>query len=193
MTADEEAFRIAILGSGTGTIARAIVDHEKRSNASPFTVATLITTRPEGGFHNVAVDHGVPCVTLEGRGQAAEDQLLQILHDSDVSLLVLAGYMRLLPTSVIRAMKGRVINTHPALLPKFGGKGMYGRRVHEAVLGAGERTTGATVHWVTEQYDEGAVIAQEALEIRKEDTVESLQERVKELERDLIVRTIREL
>lgn len=120
-------------------------------------------------------------------------ELLSILRDSGVQLLVLAGFLRLLPQAVIEAMGGRVINTHPALLPKYGGKGMYGRKVHEAVVMAREPVSGATVHWVTEQYDEGQIIAQQAVEIMPDDDVDIVEQKVKSVERELLPTTIEKL
>lgn len=123
--------------------------------------------------------------TEDGYGQA----LLQALARCD--LVCLAGYLRLLPEEVLAAFPGRILNVHPALLPKFGGKGMYGIRVHEAVLSSGERESGATVHLVSERYDEGRIIVQRRCPVFPEDTPESLAARVLEEEHLAYVEAIR--
>lgn len=115
------------------------------------------------------------------------------LSGAAVDYIVLAGYMKKMGPRVLSSFAGRIINTHPALLPKFGGRGMYGRRVHEAVLASGERVTGVTVHLVTAEYDEGPVVAQVEVPVHADDTVESLAERVQERERELLVETLRTL
>lgn len=122
-----------------------------------------------------------------------EAEILAVVQDVGVQMLVLAGFLRLLPAAVINAMHGRVINTHPALLPKYGGKGMYGRRVHEAVVRANEVETGVTIHWVTELYDEGAVIAQRTVGLKPTDSVEIVEQKVKSLEKVLLPITIEQL
>jgi phosphoribosylglycinamide formyltransferase 1 len=179
------------MGSGTGSNARAIV--ERTVVPQPYTPVLLLTTSSTSGFWSISQDFGIPCVELTGQEATPGEEICNHLASSSVKLLVLAGYMRLLPPSVIQAMEGRVVNIHPALLPRYGGKGMYGIRVHQAVLDAGEMETGATVHWVTEDYDEGAIIAQESILIGDTSTAEELQERVKAVERVLYGRTLSEL
>ncbi|MBM3325266.1 MAG: phosphoribosylglycinamide formyltransferase [Calditrichaeota bacterium] len=119
----------------------------------------------------------------DGRDFAA--RLLEILHEHRVELILLAGYLRKLPPAVLRAFPNRVLNIHPALLPAFGGKGMYGHRVHEAVLAAGCRITGVTVHLVDEEYDHGPIVLQREVEIQKDDTPETLAARVLEVEHQI--------
>ena len=119
--------------------------------------------------------------------------MLELLMRENVELIVLAGFLKKIDPHVLRAFEGRIINTHPALLPKFGGHGMYGRRVHEAVLSAGDRVSGVTVHFVTAEYDEGPVIDQAQVPVQPDDTVESLAERVQAEERKSLVRTIHNL
>ena len=110
-----------------------------------------------------------------------------------MDVVVLAGYMKMLGPAVLSRYDGQVLNVHPALLPKFGGKGMYGRRVHEAVLAAGESVTGATVHVVDAEYDLGPVVAQREVPVLPDDTVESLSARVLEREHELLVQTLRKV
>jgi folate-dependent phosphoribosylglycinamide formyltransferase PurN len=111
---------------------------------------------------------------------------LDLLREHQIDLLVLAGYLRLVPAPVVAAYRGRIINTHPSLLPAFGGKGMYGERVHQAVLESGARETGATIHLVDEVYDRGVVLAQSRVPVLRDDTVERLAARVLEVERRLL-------
>src|SRR5690606_8751937 len=112
------------------------------------------------------------------------------LEKHQVDAIVLAGYMKKLGTGVLAAYSGRIINTHPALLPKFGGKGMYGAQVHEAVIASGDTETGVSIHVVDEDYDTGALIAQERLAVLPEDDPKSLATRVQQLEKQLLVKTL---
>jgi formyltetrahydrofolate-dependent phosphoribosylglycinamide formyltransferase len=128
---------------------------------------------------------------LPDRGADA-GQLESILREHRVDLIVLAGYLRLVPRSVIGAYRGRIINIHPALLPAFGGQGMYGKRVHAAVLASGRRESGCTVHLVDEEYDRGPILAQRRVPVLPDDTVESLAARVLEAEHQLLPAVVRE-
>lgn len=182
---------VAILGSGAGSSAEAIIKRSMLQGAR-FRVAFVASTKADAGILQVAGKLGTPAFYLPyGEDSSGfSEALIQNLVRSKVEILVLAGFMRLLPESVIEALNGRVINTHPALLPKYGGKGMFGRKVHEAVLASGDTVSGATVHWVTKQYDEGAVIDQVTVPVKAADTVKSLQQRVKEAERELLVEVV---
>jgi folate-dependent phosphoribosylglycinamide formyltransferase PurN len=116
-----------------------------------------------------------------------------VLGEAGANLICLAGYLRLLPTEVLEAFPGRVLNIHPALLPRHGGKGMYGMRVHEAVLASGDKETGASVHFVTERYDEGGVILQRRCNVEPGDTPETLAARVLREEHLAYVEAIRKV
>ncbi|MBU3699782.1 MAG: phosphoribosylglycinamide formyltransferase [Candidatus Kapabacteria bacterium] len=182
-----EPRRVAILGSGTGSNARALVEYS-RGAAKSFTVELIISTRSDAGIVNVAREFNIPYVILQ-----KNDWVLSLergIDEAHCDILALAGFMRKLPTSTIEKLSGRVVNIHPALLPKFGGAGMYGIHVHTAVIKAGEHTTGATVHLVTDEYDEGAILGQDSIQILPGDSPESLQERVKRLEHELYPRVV---
>lgn len=125
------------------------------------------------------------------RNPADADELLATLADAD--LVVLAGYLKLLPAPVVRRFRQRAINIHPALLPAFGGPGMYGRRVHEAVLASGASESGATVHYVDEQFDRGPIVAQQTVPVLPDDTADSLAHRVLAVEHELLPRVVLEL
>jgi phosphoribosylglycinamide formyltransferase-1 len=140
---------------------------------------------------------GIPAFHLsaltEGSPEGVENRLLELISQHDIKILVLAGYMKALPVSVIRALPGRVVNIHPALLPAFGGKGMYGSHVHAAVLARGVQWTGVTIHLVTENYDEGPVLRQRVVAVRPGDTPTSLGNRVLAVEHDTLWRELRSL
>ena len=123
-------------------------------------------------------------------GEALGGAILAALQRHGVEVICLAGYMKKLGAEVLAAYEGRILNIHPSLLPKFGGQGMYGMRVHEAVLAAGERESGATVHLVNEEYDQGRVLAQEKVAVKAGDTPEALQERVLAVEHRLYAATL---
>lgn len=148
----------------------------------PMDVAVVFATCETAPAIERARALGAPVVVLPTEPEAFERRLLDEMHTREVDLLCLAGYMRLVPASVVEALRGRILNIHPALLPKYGGKGMYGMRVHEAVLSAGERESGATVHFVNEQYDDGDILVQRRVPVLPGDTAESLAARVLEEE-----------
>ena len=128
-----------------------------------------------------------------GSLEAVERKMLDLIDAHQIRLLVLAGYMKPLPASVIRKLPGRVVNIHPALLPAFGGHGMYGSHVHEAVLARGAQWTGVTIHLVTEKYDEGPILRQRVVAVHPDDTPESLGRRVLAIEHDTLWREVRNL
>lgn len=164
--------RLAVLASGSGSNFQAILDaiSDGRLVAQ---VAVLVASKPGIGAIDKARNTQVPVAVLSDT-TVLDDILASTMPD----LVVLAGYLRQIPASVIHRYPGRILNIHPALLPKFGGKGMYGRHVHEAVLAAGETRSGCTVHEVTEQYDEGPILAQAVVPVHPDDTPTSLAARV---------------
>jgi formyltetrahydrofolate-dependent phosphoribosylglycinamide formyltransferase len=151
----------------------------------------VVTNRPDAGALERARLAGVPAAVLRDPGDPAE--LLAALTDARADLVVLAGYLKLVPPPVVARFHWRMINIHPALLPAHGGPGMYGRRVHEAVLASGAAESGATVHYVDDQYDRGPIIAQERVPVRPGDTAETLAARVLEAEHRLLPRVVLEL
>jgi phosphoribosylglycinamide formyltransferase-1 len=178
---------VAILGGGAGSNADALIRHGLRPEA-PYRVRLVISTRADAGILDVARRHNVEWIVLPAKDW--ESFLEQKLTEHSVGVLALAGFMRKLPQSTIAMLNGNVLNVHPALLPKYGGAGMYGLHVHRAVLAAGETVTGATVHRVTADYDEGAVLAQQSLPLADLPSAEDLQQRVKHLEHDLYPRAL---
>jgi phosphoribosylglycinamide formyltransferase-1 len=190
--------RVAVLASGGGTNLQALLD---ALHDSPLArVVRVITNRPDAGALERARQSGVPASVLRdpggrGGGGGGSDavELLAALTDARADLVVLAGYLKLVPPPVVARFRWRMINIHPALLPAHGGPGMYGRRVHEAVLASGATESGATVHYVDEQYDRGPIIAQERVPVRPGDTTATLAARVLEAEHRLLPRVVLEL
>ncbi|MBI2409159.1 MAG: phosphoribosylglycinamide formyltransferase [Gemmatimonadetes bacterium] len=173
--------RVAVLASGGGSNLQAIFDHLDALGAdAPATVSLVASDQPQAFALERARRRGVPAAHVP-RGAGA-DVLTGLLETHGAELVVLAGYLRLVPAEVVRRWAGRILNIHPALLPSFGGAGMYGRRVHEAVLAAGTRVSGATVHFVDEQFDRGAIVAQWPVPVRTDDTADTLAHRVLQVE-----------
>jgi formyltetrahydrofolate-dependent phosphoribosylglycinamide formyltransferase len=152
-------------------------------------VVRVISNRADAGALDRARRANVATTVL--RNPADANELLAALHG--VQLVVLAGYLKLVPTAVVAHFRGRMINVHPALLPDFGGPGMYGHRVHAAVLNSGAKVSGATVHFVDEQFDRGEIIAQERVRVEPGDTPDSLAARVLEAEHRLLPKVVLEL
>ncbi len=173
---------VAILGGGAGSNAEALIRYGLGAEA-PYRVRLVISTRDDAGILDVARRHNVARAVLPPTGW--ESALEHYLKESAIDLLALAGFMRKLPESVIDALGGNVLNVHPALLPRFGGAGMYGLHVHRAVIASGDKDTGATVHKVTSGYDEGAILAQRSIPIGDHPAPEELQQRVKQIEHSL--------
>jgi formyltetrahydrofolate-dependent phosphoribosylglycinamide formyltransferase len=180
--------RLAILASGGGSNLQAILDHLRHlGTASPAEVAVVISDRAAAGALDRARAAGILAVHLPA---SESHTLAALLEAQDITHIALAGYLRLIPAEVIAAFAGRIVNVHPALLPAFGGPGMYGRHVHEAVLRAGVRVSGPTVHFVDTRYDEGAIIAQWPVPVEADDTPTTLAARVLAAEHQLYPRVV---
>ncbi len=188
--------RLGVLASHGGTNLQALIDacEQRRLDAS---VVVVVSNNGGSMALQRARNAGIPAYHLSGKTHpqpvALDAAIRDCLMRHDVDLVLLAGYMRLLGHATLAQYEGRVLNSHPALLPKFGGKGMYGSRVHQAVLDAGEQVTGITIHQVDEQYDHGAPVAQCEVPILPGDTLETLEERVKERERRFWVETLQRI
>ena len=187
MTSQGQPVRVAVLVSGGGTNLQALLD--ALHNSPVARVARVISNRPDAGALARAQRAKVPAVVLREPRDAGE--LLGVLQD--IEIVVLAGYLKLVPADVVRRFRGRMINIHPALLPAFGGAGMYGHRVHEVVLASGAKESGPTVHFVDEEFDRGAIIDQERVPVKPGDTADTLAARVLEAEHRLLPRVVLEL
>jgi formyltetrahydrofolate-dependent phosphoribosylglycinamide formyltransferase len=174
--------RVAVAISGRGSNLEALL--RALGSSAPAEIVLVLSDRAGAAGLELAHAHGIAVEVLAEPGDAHE--WLRALGRHQTHLLVLAGYLKLVPVPVIEAYRGRIINVHPALLPAFGGKGMYGHRVHEAVLASGARETGATVHLVDEVYDRGPVLAQARVPILPGDTPERLAARVLQAEHRLL-------
>ena len=174
--------RVAVCISGRGSNMVALLD--ALAGDAPAQVVLVISDRPGAGGLARATEHGISTAVLRDPADPAE--WLGLLTAHDVDLVVLAGFLKLVPAGVVARYRGRIVNIHPALLPAFGGPGMYGARVHRAVLESGASESGATVHLVDEAYDRGAILAQERVPVRAGDTPERLAERVLEAEHRLL-------
>lgn len=187
---------IGVLASGEGTTLQAILDACK-SGRIQGRVGVVVSNNSGSGALRRAEEAHVPRRHLSSKLLPNEDALDRAITDAllaaGVELVFLAGYMKKLGPRTLRTFAGRILNTHPALLPKFGGLGMYGERVHRAVLAAGERESGATVHLVAEEYDTGAVVRQCRVGVGPGDTPETLAARVQAAERELVVEVLGEL
>ncbi|MDR2883087.1 MAG: phosphoribosylglycinamide formyltransferase [Alistipes sp.] len=172
--------KIAILASGAGSNAEKIMEHFADSPIAR--VVLLVSDNPEAGALGRARRFGVPTAVFYRAEFANGTAPLAALRATGVDYLVLAGFLRLVPLSIIEAWRDRIVNIHPALLPKYGGKGMYGDNVHRAVIAAGESESGITIHRVDERYDEGAVIAQFRCPVNPGDTPETLATKIHALE-----------
>lgn len=178
--------RIAVFASGRGSNFDALasyLDSVKRSQ-----LALVMTTDPRAGVVARAIARNIPVKVLEHPDDG--DWIVQALKGFDIGTVALAGYLKMIPEVVVKAYHGRMLNVHPSLLPAFGGKGMYGRRVHEAVLAAGAKVSGATVHFVSAEYDRGPILAQWPVPVSADDTPETLAHRVLATEHALFSRCV---
>ena len=184
--------RLAVLASGRGSNLRALLDAHARGDL-PAPVVLVLSNNSGAGALAIARAEGVDAIHVSSKTHPDPGQaLLEALTGARTDVLVLAGYLKLLDPRVVAAFRGRIINVHPAPLPRFGGRGMYGRAVHAAVLESGERHTGPTVHLVDEVYDRGEILAHRPVPVRPEDTPETLETRVLAAEHDLLWRVVRD-
>ncbi len=171
---------IAIFASGSGSNARKIMEYF--APHAEVTVQLVISNREDAGVLEIATSFGVDTVVIKRKDFYETDDILSVLEKYEISLIVLAGFLWLVPAYLVEAYSGRILNIHPALLPKYGGKGMFGMHVHEAVKAAQESETGITIHQVNAHYDEGQVVFQARCEVTPEDTSTDIARKVQVLE-----------
>jgi phosphoribosylglycinamide formyltransferase-1 len=192
MTGTAPRVRLAVLASGGGSNLQAILDHfDALGESRAADVVLVASNRPDAFALARARARGIPAAVIEDPADGAA--LTALLESHAAGLIALAGYLKLVPPEVTEHWRGRIVNIHPALLPRFGGAGMYGRRVHEAVIAGGEAASGATVHQVDDAYDRGPIIAQERVRVEPGDTPDSLAARVLAAEHRLYPRTLQAL
>jgi len=183
--------RVAVFASGSGTNAQKIINHFR---LHPFIkIHLIVSNKPQAGVINIAQHENIPILLLDKekffRGNGYADEL----KSYHVDFIILAGFLWKIPGTLLKEWPGKIINIHPALLPKFGGKGMYGSNVHRAVIAAGEKESGITIHYVDEHYDHGDHIFQQKVAIDEHDTPASLAEKVQKLEHEHFPKVIEQL
>ncbi len=181
---------IIVFASGTGTNAKAIIEHFNENKKAK--VSLIVCNNPEAGVLEIAKKEHIPFLIITKK-TFQEVLLLEQLHDYQPSLIVLAGFLWKIPEHFVHEFKGKIINIHPALLPSHGGKGMYGAKVHDAVINAKDRQSGITIHEVNERYDEGAIILQARCAVKEGDTADQLARKIHELEHFYYPRVIEQL
>jgi len=172
--------KIAIFASGSGTNAENIIQFFRTTQDAQ--VDLLLCNKPDAGALVRAEKHDVQTHIFNREQFYQSEEVLDLLVERKIDLLVLAGFLWLVPSYLLAAFPGRVVNIHPALLPKYGGKGMYGSKVHEAVIAAGEKESGITIHLVNERYDEGDILFQAKCSLEPGDTADTLATKIHELE-----------
>ena len=170
---------IAIFASGRGTNADNIARYFESKPKDKVTL--ILTNSPDAGVLKVARNLQIPTFVFS-KEQLTDETVLSILHQQAIDFIVLAGFLKRIPEQIIQSYPNRIVNIHPALLPKYGGKGMYGQRVHEAVKAAGEKETGITIHFVNSAYDEGEIILQVKEPLSPKDSVADIEKKIHQLE-----------
>lgn len=173
---------IVVFASGNGSNAENLISYF-RQHPEEGEVVLVVTNRQDAGVIGRAERLGVDCKVLTRAQNNDPDLMLPLLESYDAKLIILAGFLLMIPDFLVEKYNRRIINIHPSLLPKFGGKGMYGANVHKAVVEAGEKETGITIHYVTEKCDEGDHIFQARVPVSAEDTPESVEDRIHQLEK----------
>jgi phosphoribosylglycinamide formyltransferase-1 len=185
--------KIAVFASGGGSNLQSLIDASKKGIIDGD-ICAIISNNSKAYALERARNEKIADYHVSGKRypepEVLKDKLLSILNKHSIDLIVLAGYMKLLPPEIIDKFKDRIINIHPALLPKYGGKGMYGMNVHEAVIKSGERISGATVHFVDEIFDSGAILIQRTVPVLPDDSPENLAARVLKIEHKILPQAV---
>jgi phosphoribosylglycinamide formyltransferase-1 len=188
---------VAVLGSGRGSNFQAILSALHAGTLPDVRICLVVSNNSSAGILEIARAHGIRALHMSQRQFTDEASfagaMLESFRRAGADFLVLAGYMKRVPAPVVRAFPRRIINIHPALLPRFGGEGMYGMHVHEAVIASHAATSGATVHFVDEEYDHGTTVLQKEIPVLPDDTPASLASRVLEVEHELLPEALRRL
>lgn len=183
---------IAIFASGNGTNAESIMNDLKLHPGCGLRVALVVTNRADAPVIGRACRFGVPVEVMTRKDIESPDKMDEVLDRYSVDVIVLAGFLLMIPQWLVERFPERIVNIHPSLLPKYGGKGMYGHHVHEAVAVAGERQTGITVHYVNNEYDRGRIIFQATVDLLPTDTVADIEAKIHTLEQTHFARVVRE-
>lgn len=183
--------KIAVFASGTGSNAARIIDRFRAH--SSIHVTLIVCNNPRAGVLKIAANENIPALIIEKERFFRGDTYIKELKENKIDLIVLAGFLWKLPELLIKEFSGKIVNIHPALLPNYGGKGMYGSAVHEAVIAAKEKESGITIHYVDELYDHGKIIFQEKCPVMENDSADSLAQRIHKLEHEHYPKVIEEL
>lgn len=182
---------LAIFASGTGSNAKKIIEYFREN--SNINVQLIVSNKKDAPVLDIARSNGIDTLIINRNNFYETDDLLKQLHARQIDFIILAGFLWLLPAYLVQAYPRRIINIHPALLPKYGGKGMYGMRVHEAVKTAGDLESGITIHYVNENYDEGDIIFQAKCALNVNDTSATIAHKVQLLEHEYFPKIIEQL
>ena len=176
----DEKINIAIMASGSGTNAENIVQYFSKEKS--LSVSLILTNKEDAFVIQRAKRHKIPCVIFNKDDFYTNDRVQSILMENHIEFIILAGFLWLIPEKIIKLYHRKIINIHPALLPDFGGKGMYGNYVHQKVIETGQKESGITIHYVNENYDDGDILFQARCKVDKLDTPESLAKKIHKLE-----------
>lgn len=183
--------KIVIFASGSGTNTQNVIQYFQQSTVDK--VVLVLSNKKDAKVLERAEAHQVKALSFTKAELLSEDGVLQLLKNERPDIIVLAGFLLKFPEIILREFPNQVINIHPALLPKYGGKGMYGQHVHEAVVANNETETGITVHYVNEHYDEGAIILQKKIDVSPEDSAEDVAQKVHLLEYEWLPRVVEDM
>jgi phosphoribosylglycinamide formyltransferase-1 len=184
-----ERKHLAIFASGKGTNAKKIISHFK--NNAGAQVSLIVCNNPTAEIISIAAEKNIPVVLISKNDSA--EKIISELKNHRIDFIVLAGYLWLIPAEVIKEFPNRIINIHPSLLPKYGGKGMYGMKVHEAVKASRENKTGITIHFVNEEFDSGEIIFQAEVMLNEFDSPQTIAQKVQQLEHEYFAREIEKI
>jgi phosphoribosylglycinamide formyltransferase 1 len=182
---------IAIFASGEGTNAQRIIDYFRLSGQ--IRVSIIVSNKPTANVLKRAEKENIAVLIINKADFYESNTVINKLKDVKIDLIVLAGFLLMIPDSLVKAFPHKIINIHPALLPKFGGKGMYGMNVHKSVIESGEKQSGISIHYVNEHYDEGEIISQHNCEISENDTPETLALKIQKLEHEFFPKIIEKM
>jgi phosphoribosylglycinamide formyltransferase-1 len=182
---------IIIFASGKGSNAQNIIEYFK--NSAVISVALIVSNNAQAGVIQVANNNNIPYLIISKTETDKWVQQIISATSCNIDLVVLAGFLLQIPKNLIQHFPNKIVNIHPALLPKFGGKGMYGSKVHQAVIAANETESGITIHFVNEKYDEGKIIFQASCPITSTDTIQSLQTKIQQLEHEYFAKVVEDI
>ncbi len=182
---------IAIFASGEGTNAQNIIDYFK--NSTTIKIKVVVSNNPQANVLNRAKKEGIPTLLINRDAFYKSNKVIEQLQELKTDWIILAGFLWLIPENLLAGFSGKIINIHPALLPRFGGKGMYGMKVHEAVIEAKEKESGITIHYVNKEYDKGEIIAQHRCTVNSSDTAQTLSTKIHELEQEFFPKAIEQV